>query len=315
MKHLFKLVASHKELPILRDTILFDGNQAKATDLDLFATIDGAWNFDKPTLVSIALIKTALAMSKKPVWAGNTLNGITLTQSDTYAVEDYPWLQKPFEGAALSFNAPLQGIIDKLMPACANKDIRYYLNGVCFDLTMGAMVATDGHRLHIEYDAFVSTAGAAIIRRANFDLVKPTGIELSNTHAKVTHEGGFIISKLIDGQFPDHQRVVPDLVNVPNTFQVNGAQFDAVDTLVKVNKANKDEFGAVLICSNGTISARGIGLPFCPPLPSDYGFHDTYIADAIKAAGSGTMHFADNCENSAMVISGNFRAVVMPMRV
>lgn len=321
MKTLLKLAARNKKgLTIIRDCILFDGNTARSTDLECYATTTGNWMFTTPTLVDIGLVKIAMKLSKKPIWLNDTLNGIKLVASDQ-SIADYPIVpfNKPFTGIPLVFNGVFSDIVDKLMPACGDNDVRYYLNGIHFNLESGAMVTADGHRLHVENKAFTPTftppVPSIIVPRSVFDLVNPTGIEVSNDYAKVYHADGVILVKLIDDVFPDYKRVMPDLALRPHTIQVNSSHLDAMNKIVAINKVTRAKFGSVRLQEDGNIQAKGITLPFCDTLPIAYGFNAQYLADALKAVGAGTFNLGDSPNDSALLASGNFQAVIMPMRV
>ena len=104
----------------------------------------------------------------------------------------------------------------------AQQDVRYYLNGILMELAPGKikLVATDGHRLalsEVELDTGVETDKQIIIpRKAVLELSRlleasdsPAKCILSQNHLRVETGQLVFTTKLIDGKFPDYQRVIP----------------------------------------------------------------------------------------------------------
>ncbi len=120
----------------------------------------------------------------------------------------------------------LKGLIDKTQFAISNEETRYYLNGIYLhaiesggDLKLRA-VATDGHRLaRAEVDAPSGSGGmpGIIIPRKTVAELQKLGddpdmimtVELSDSKIRFTIGSVVLTSKLIDGTFPDYQRVIP----------------------------------------------------------------------------------------------------------
>ena len=279
MKTLLKLANGRGTLPIIR----FDGSHAHATDLDVWAVVPIAGHFPEPRLVAAALVKSALALSRVPVWAGDTLNGIQLTAHAEHADADYP--RMPASVTALEpvvWNRPLADILPEVLLAMADKgvrDTRYYLNGV-YAAPEGHLVTTDGHRLHVTYNATAPRLAGAIVPRALFDICKnPTGLRLSATHAQM--------AAFYKGNRAPHNPVV-----------------------LGADGVLRDKSGALCF-------------PFCDGLPAPASFEVAYLLDAIKAAGVGAvMCFSagpadtyGNLTDPLLIARPDFAAVVMPYRV
>ena len=130
----------------------------------------------------------------------------------------------------------LKGIIDRTRFAISNEETRYYLNGIYFhaaksgntDVLRG--VATDGHRLaRVEMPLPKGAAeipGVIVPRKTVGEVRKlldesdgSVDIELSDTRIRFASASVTLISKLIDGTFPDYERVIPTgndkILNVP----------------------------------------------------------------------------------------------------
>jgi DNA polymerase-3 subunit beta len=137
--------------------------------------------------------------------------------------QDYPSID-PAQ-ATESFTLPvrvLKRLIDKTQFAMAQQDVRYYLNGLMLEFTTGRLraVATDGHRLALCDATFDNPGGSdlqvILPRKAVIELGRlledsdqPLEIDVSNTHLRVRLGPTSFTSKLIDGRFPDYERVMP----------------------------------------------------------------------------------------------------------
>lgn len=117
----------------------------------------------------------------------------------------------------------LKDLITRTQFAIAQQDVRYYLNGLMLELRPGKLrgVATDGHRLALaEKDTEVKVSKeiqAIIPRKTVLELqrqldqsTEEISIQISNGQIEIVAGDLTLLSKLIDGRFPDYQRVVPD---------------------------------------------------------------------------------------------------------
>jgi DNA polymerase III subunit beta len=114
----------------------------------------------------------------------------------------------------------LRSLIESTNFAMAQQDVRYYLNGMLWELGQGRLqaVATDGHRLALSIkDANVTGKNQIIVpRKAIYELSRllsdveeEATILLNNNQLRVTLRDYTFTSKLIDGKFPDYDRVIP----------------------------------------------------------------------------------------------------------
>lgn len=330
MKKLLKLVKmASKYNPIIRQYVLFDGSHARATDLELHYKVAIGGHFPAPCLVPVELLKSALTLSKIPQWAGDTLNGIKLSghAGETDPAE-YPAWPAVVDALPVQFYVKdVPGTISKLTRAAALGDVRYYLNGLCFTAD-GALATTNGHQLHLQKRAFVPLAtGEHVVIRALFDLFPDLdNLSLSKHHARATLPGGEVISKLIDGKFPDYKRVVPEAKARPVHIEVNPEQLDNVRKVAAFVKVKGEKFNALKINKDGTMqnSTGELVLPFCQPLPAELGVNIAYLITSLEAAGVPcTVNLGDKANSKgdlddSLLILGqdpDFSAVVMPMRI
>ncbi|HMT37503.1 MAG TPA: DNA polymerase III subunit beta, partial [Thermomonas sp.] len=116
----------------------------------------------------------------------------------------------------------LKELIERTAFAMAQQDVRYYLNGLLFDLRDGALrcVATDGHRLALceanlegsggnKRQIIVPRKGVQELQRLLEGGDRTLGLELGKGHIRVKRDDVTFTSKLIDGKFPDYEAVIP----------------------------------------------------------------------------------------------------------
>lgn len=118
----------------------------------------------------------------------------------------------------------LRRVIDRVAFAMGFQDVRYYLNGMLFELEAGRLrtVATDGHRLAlsdatVEAPADLPRTRMIIPNKGIGELQKlladdsdaPTTLVFGENHVQLRTEGYVFTSKQVEGQFPDYDRVIP----------------------------------------------------------------------------------------------------------
>src|SRR6185503_14475563 len=141
----------------------------------------------------------------------------------TLPAEDFPRLAKA-AGETARFAMPqkdLRRLLGLVQYAMAQQDIRYYLNGLLMvaEGTELKLVATDGHRLAFASAGLPSSVArheAIVPRKTVIELTKlladsddEVRIELSASQAAFSFGSIELVSKLIDGKFPDYRRVIP----------------------------------------------------------------------------------------------------------
>ena len=118
--------------------------------------------------------------------------------------------------------AGLKELIERTAFAMAQQDVRYYLNGLLFDLRDKALrcVATDGHRLAMceavleetvqtKRQIIVPRKGVLELQRLLEGSDRELELEMGRSHIRVKRDDVTFTSKLIDGRFPDYEAVVP----------------------------------------------------------------------------------------------------------
>jgi len=230
------VVERRQTLPILANVLLnAKGNQLMMTATDLEVELrtlaeckcddEGSFTLPARKLVDInkalpegASIEIEVGSEKAVVRSGKSRFTLGIL-----AAQDFPSVEPSEKIQAFSvLEKSLAGLIEKTQFAMAQQDVRYYLNGMLLEGMGGVLrsVATDGHRLAIA-EAFGEIEGdiefqVILPRKAVLELARllkedeqHTRVELSSSHARFFVGTSVFTSKLIDGRFPDYQRVIP----------------------------------------------------------------------------------------------------------
>ena len=223
--------------------------------------------------------------------------------------------------------------------AMAQQDIRYYLNGLLLVAQGGELklVATDGHRL-----AYASEAiGTPLEERVEVILPRKTVLELSRqladndealeisltpTQARFTFGSIEFVSKLIDGKFPDYERVIPQhqskIIKLDRALLQHSLQRAAILT-------NEKFRGVRLVLGAGSLkilSTNAENEEAQEEIEIDYagdaldvGFNVNYLLDVLNnvIAEAIELRLADSNSSALMTLPDNerFKYVVMPMRI
>lgn len=138
--------------------------------------------------------------------------------------QDYPSIEPSKASERFSMPAgAMKRLIDKTQFAMAQQDVRYYLNGLLLEIRPGRVraVATDGHRLALCDADFATDTGMDVqvilprkavieLGRLLADADNDAEFEISNSHLRVHLDHSSFTTKLIDGRFPDYERVMPN---------------------------------------------------------------------------------------------------------
>jgi DNA polymerase III subunit beta len=230
------VVERRQTMPVLANVLLNvvekGGLSVTATDLEveLVATVDvqvekgGEITVPGRKLLDIcralpegAAVSVTLAGDKVTVRSGRSRFTLsTLPASEFPTVEDIKAQQR-----VTLPQGRLRRLIEKTQFSMANQDVRYYLNGMLLEVAgpIVRSVATDGHRLalcELTIDGADSTPQQVIVpRKGVLELQRLIGddgecsLEIGTNHLRVALGGIRLTSKLIDGRFPDYERVIP----------------------------------------------------------------------------------------------------------
>ena len=158
----------------------------------------------------------------------------------------------------------LKELIDKTYFASSNEETRYYLNGLFIHRTSInnknylRAVATDGHRLAqyqikspdtIAKDNFGVIVPKKLIfelRKLIDDVKENVRIDLSERKIRFSFKETIIISKLVDGKFPDYEKVIPK--NISNTFSINRKKF--LESINRISTISSEKSKAIKLNLN-----------------------------------------------------------------
>ena len=254
--------------------------------------------------------------------------------------EDFPDLAQGDMGNSFIVAAmDLRGLIEKTRFAISTEETRYYLNGIYLHEKQGYLraVATDGHRLAQAQVPLPSGAkgmpGVIVPRKTVLDVAKllegeDGEVEVSLSSSKIRFTIGPIVltSKLIDGTFPDYERVIPknnDRMATLDT-RIFSSAVDRVSTIslekgraVKLNLASGRMVLSVTNPDSG--SAEEEMVVDYGSEPMEIGFNARYLLDVAGQIGGDamTMHLADSGSPTIVRDPTDEQSlyVLMPMRV
>ncbi|MBK7422181.1 MAG: DNA polymerase III subunit beta [Propionivibrio sp.] len=222
----------------------------------------------------------------------------------------------------------------------AAQDVRYYLNGLLLLIDGNELraVATDGHRLAyasmpLEGEAEASRQELILPRKTVLELSRlladnddPLLIELASNQIRFKFGHINLVSKLIDGKFPDYERVIP--ATLKNVVALNRAAL--LQSMVRAAILTNEKFrGVRLVLSPGSMkimAANAEQEEAQEEIEVDYsgdaidvGFNVGYLLDVLNNTSVETVEWGFNDANSSALLSipGNdrFKYVVMPMRI
>lgn len=229
------VVERRQTLPVLSNVLLtLDGNQLALTGTDLEVELigrvevsssiaEGEITVPARKLVDICKslpdgvdIEFSVEAGKATVKAGRSR--FTLV---TLPASEFPSVEEGVGELALELPQPvLKRLIERTGFAMAQQDVRYYLNGMLLELKNGRlrMVATDGHRLALcTAPETISGADASVIipRKGVLELVRllegdeSLRLVIGSNHIRAANRQFTFTSKLVDGKFPEYERVLP----------------------------------------------------------------------------------------------------------
>ena len=259
----------------------------------------------------------------------------------TLAAEEYPTVAAS-EQIGASFSLPqkqLRHLFQMVHFAMAQQDIRYYLNGLLLvtDGTLVKVVATDGHRLAFceaaidgaqlaRHEVIIPRKTVLELQRLLADDDEPVLIDIAGNQVRLRFGAVEMISKLVEGKFPDYQRVIPQ--GYTRRATVARDQFAA--SLARASILTSDKFkGVRLSLSPGLMKIQTSNAEqeeAVEELDVDYagdaleiGFNVGYLQDVLGnlKTESICIVFGDAGTSALLTVPGDgqFKYVVMPMRI
>lgn len=235
--------------------------------------------------------------------------------------------------------AGLKGLIDKVAFSMAHQDVRYYLNGMLFEVTPEhlRLVATDGHRLAMttykaeglcvdNIQAILPRKGVLELARLLSDTDEAVSLSLGLNHMCVSSDTYRFTSKLVDGKFPDYERVLPrnadkhvhaerDVLKqsftraaILSNEKYRGVRMQVENDLVSITANNPEQEQAeeeVMVSYQGE--------------PMEIGFNVGYMIEALNTLKQSEVQISLADPNSSALMQakedGSTLYVIMPMRL
>jgi DNA polymerase-3 subunit beta len=242
----------------------------------------------------------------------------------------------------VEFSLPQQDIrrlLEQVSFSMAQQDVRYFLNGMLLEVTDDHIrsVATDGHRMAMctlnqavpvaqRVQAIVPRKGVIEMGRLLDDESGDVALQISDNHLRLRSGAFTLTTKLVDGKFPDYEKVIPR---------------DSNQVLTGDRETLRQAFHRAAILSNEKY--RGVRLTFGldqltvqannpeqeeaeETVPVDYsgtqleiGFNVSYLQDVLGALGTESVRLSVSDANSSALIEGDGNDtalyVIMPMRL
>lgn len=346
------VVERRQTMPILSNVLIIvkDGRLAvTATDLevelvaevDIDAESEGEITVSGRKLLDIckalpegSKISVSLSGEKLSVKGGRSkFNLVTLPAAEFPVIEDIK------AGQIITVSqASLGRLIEKTHFSMAQQDVRYYLNGMLLEAGGQYLraVATDGHRLSLcqaelsdkeldEQQVIVPRKGVLELQRL-MDGEGDLNIELGSNHIRIQLDGIRFTSKLIDGRFPEYDRVIPKQSS--NELKADRTEFKGALQRTAILSNEKYRGIRLIIRDSGVVlqahnpeqeeAEEELSVEYSGE-DIEIGFNVNYLLDALNAIEGDDVTLSVQDSNSSCLIrepdNDDCTFVVMPMRL
>jgi len=348
------VVERRQTLPVLSNVLLvLEGGELSLTGTDLEVELVGRVAVDQArapgeitvparklldickSLADDAMVEVSLAGTKLTLKSGRSR--FTLT---TLPAAEFPSVDEEPDTFSLSMSqAKLRELLESTSFAMAQQDVRYYLNGMLFEVAPDYLrvVATDGHRLAMETlnmeNSISETQQLILPRKGIMELARlltEEGGDISLTfgqnHIRAKVQAFTFTSKLVDGKFPDYNRVLPkggnktltgncqelrqafSRASILSNEKYRGVRVILSDGELKILANNPEQEEAEEVVS---VEYQGESL--------EIGFNVSYLIDVLSTLSSKNARITLSDPNSSALLEAEEGSdalyVVMPMRL
>lgn len=348
------VVERRQTLPILSNVLLaLDGQRLSITGTDLEVELIGHVELEQPVAAAgeVTVPARKLVDICKSMPDGSQLDfqlddqrlvirsGRSRFALSTLPASDYPSVQQGDGGLTLELKqGDLKRLIDRTAFAMAQQDVRYYLNGMLWEARDNRLraVATDGHRLAMctlqqelpmaDMQVILPRKGVLELSRLLADEESPVTVVISGNHFRALAGSVQFSSKLVDGKFPDYERVLPRGSNKI----VYAEREELRHALTRASILSNEKYrgirltlseGQVRILANNpeqeeaeeelSVDYQGDGL--------EIGFNVSYLLDVLGVLKDRNVRLSLADSNSSALLQeaedGDSLYVVMPMRL
>jgi DNA polymerase-3 subunit beta len=348
------IVERRNTLPILANVLLRKTDQqiqVVSSDLEIQIKATAALGGDMGSLLTTVCARKLIDIlrslpSDQSVSLTSQNNKLVLQAGksrftlQTLPAEDFPLVQEIAKFGP-SFSIPqkvLKSLLQQVSFAMAVQDIRYYLNGILFvvDGMQLSLVATDGHRLvysNANLEIEVSKQDVILPRKTVLELQRLLSdtdemieIQFANNQAKFNFGSMEFVSKLVEGKFPDYNRVIPkghqNILLIGRQTLLTSLQRAAILTSDKFKGIRLNfEKNLLRIAASNAEQEEAV-----EEIDVDYsgddieiGFNVTYLIDALSNMTQEMVgiELADGNSSALFTLAEipSYRYVVMPMRI
>ncbi|WP_339847736.1 DNA polymerase III subunit beta [uncultured Halopseudomonas sp.] len=348
------VVERRQTLPVLSNVLLVvDGNTLSLTGTDLEVELVGRIQLEEAAEAGEITVPARKLMDICKSLPDDV--ALTLKVEDNKAVikagrsrftlatlpaSDFPNVEEGPGSMTFSVNQnKLRRLIERTSFAMAQQDVRYYLNGMLLEINKGQLraVATDGHRMAMctldadidyqeRYQLIVPRKGILELARLLGEADDLVTIVLGTHHIRATTGDFTFTSKLVDGKFPDYERVLPrggdkivlaDRQVLRNAFsrtailsneKYRGIRLMLSDSLLKIQANNPEQEEAE---EDIAVDYNGSAL--------EIGFNVSYLLDVMNVLSNEQVKMILSDANSSALVqeseSDDSVYVVMPMRL
>lgn len=349
------VVERRQTLPILSNVLLaLDDDQLSITGTDLEVELVGRVSLDQPAISSgeITVPARKLADICKSLPDGSNIEftveeqrvvvkaGRSRFTLSSLAAADFPNVEQGDGGQGFVVKqGDLKRLIDRTSFAMAQQDVRYYLNGMLWEVEAGHLrvVSTDGHRLAmctLEADIGATEQMQVILpRKGVIELARllhresdDVEVVIGNNHIRATTADFTFTSKLVDGKFPDYDRVLPK----SSTKAVYGSREELRQAFSRAAILSNEKYrGVRLMLSDGSLQilannpeqeeAEEIVSVEYAGESLEIGFNVSYLLDVLSVLDGDKVKLSLSDSNSSALLEeaehSDCRYVVMPMRL
>ncbi len=301
---------------------------------DFVFTLPGRKLFD--ILRSLGDTEVELSSDKETVILKTSRSKFSLQQMPS---NEFPLFEETSSDQAFSIKQEeLASIFNKTQFAMAQQDVRFYLNGLLIEIQPESInvVGTDGHRLAKTTAPLekkkINEQSCIVPRKAIQELTRSLAestdckVSLEDNQASFRFSHVTLITKLIDGTFPDYNRVIPQKtstnimldtkllkpalqrVSILANEKFKGVRIDINNNKITISSENPEQEQAI---EDLDIDETDIELSI--------GFNVSYLIDAVNACSGELVTLGVNDDNSSALITDpsdpNTKYVVMPMRL
>lgn len=341
-------VEKRNTLPILSNILLSasgDTLTATGTDMDVEVTTTALATVEQPgsTTVSAALLSGVVGKLRKGSLVSleadglnlNVTSGRSVVKLSALPIEDFPRIaDTSYEADVDTTQEELARLLNLTAFAMSTEQTRYYLNGVYLHNDGGNIraVSTDGHRLAKAVSNIEDKIPGVIIPTKTVNLLRSlltdgnAKLSVSDTKIKVDVGHSVIVSKIIDGTFPDYSRIIPSGNQNCVKFSADSASHAiGLVSLVSQEKARSVRFEIEADCvgfyvqdsysgnARETIDAELSGEPLV------IGMNSKYALDCMALANKGGISVEYSDALSPVLVKYDdepeFIAVIMPVRI